>query len=131
MPSSHNRGRQTGLSDGIVITPLHNPPDSGGIKYNPPNGGPADTDITRKIADRANALLRENNRGVRRLSYNKARTTNNVREHDFITPYVNDLKNILDMDRIKSSGLRLGADALGGAGLAYWQPIAENLRAGH
>ena len=122
---SHNRGRQTGLSDGIVITPSHNPPDSGGIKYNPPNGGPADTDITRKIADRANALLRENNRGVRRLSYNKARTTNNVREHDFITPYVNDLKNILDMDRIKSSGLRLGADALGGAGLAYWQPIAE------
>ncbi len=122
---SYNRGRHAGLSDGIVITPSHNPPDSGGIKYNPPNGGPADTGITQQIADRANALLQENNRDVRRLCFDRARKAGNVHEHDFITPYVKDLDNILDMDRIKSSGLRLGADALGGAGLAYWQPIAD------
>lgn len=122
---TYNKGRQNGLADGIVITPSHNPPDSGGIKYNPPNGGPADTNITQQIADLANALMKNNNRDVRRISYSKALQAANVHEHDFITPYVNDLANILDMDLIKSSGLKLGADALGGAGLAYWQPIAE------
>ena len=122
---TYNKGRQSGLADGIVITPSHNPPDSGGIKYNPPNGGPADTNITQQIADMANALLLNNNREVHRLTYKQARQAANVHEHDFITPYVHDLKNILNMDLIKASGLKLGADALGGAGLGYWQPIAE------
>ena len=122
---TYNKGRQSGFADGIVITPSHNPPDSGGIKYNPPNGGPADTNITQQVADMANSFLKNGNREVRRLSYKQARQAPNVHEHDFITPYVNDLKNILDMDLIKASGLKLGADALGGAGLGYWQPIAE------
>ena len=121
----YNRNRQSGFADGIVITPSHNPPDNGGIKYNPPNGGPADTNVTQWIADQANNLLANANRSVRRLSYAKALTASNVHEYDFIGPYVEDLKNIIDMDCIKSAALRLGADALGGAGLAYWQPIAD------
>lgn len=120
-----NRGRLQGLADGIVITPSHNPPDNGGIKYNPPNGGPADTDVTKWIADKANELLKNANREVKRLPYAAALRSEFVREYDFITPYVNDLKNIIDMEAIKSSGIKLGADALGGAGLGYWQPIAE------
>ena len=122
---SYNKERSHGLADGIVITPSHNPPDNGGIKYNPPNGGPADTDITAWIADKANALLKNANREIKRLPYSAARRSDFVREYDFITPYVNDLKNIIDMDVIKSAGLKLGADALGGAGLGYWLPIAE------
>jgi len=122
---SHNKNRRQGLADGIVITPSHNPPDNGGIKYNPPNGGPADTDITKWVADRANELLKSGNKDVKRLPYEKAMKANNVREFDFISPYVNDLNNIIDMDVIKSAGLKLGADALGGAGLGYWMPIAE------
>ncbi|MBP2626947.1 MAG: phosphoglucomutase, alpha-D-glucose phosphate-specific [Firmicutes bacterium] len=122
---SYNKGRQQGLADGIVITPSHNPPDNGGIKYNPPNGGPADTDITKWIAGIANELLKNGNKAVKRLPYEKAIKANNVREFDFILPYVNDLNNIIDMDAIKSAGLKLGADALGGAGLGYWLPIAE------
>ena len=122
---TYNKDRRTGLSDGIVITPSHNPPDNGGIKYNPPNGGPADTNVTQWIADKANTFLKNNNRDIPRLPYEKARRSANVHEYDFITPYVNDLRNIIDMDIIKSSGLKLGADALGGAGLGYWQPIAE------
>ncbi len=125
---TYNKGRRDSLADGIVITPSHNPPDSGGIKYNPPNGGPADTNITQQIADMANNFLLNNNRDIRRLTYKQARQAPNVHEHDFISPYVNDLKNILDMDQIKSAGLKLGADALGGAGLGYWQPIAETYR---
>jgi phosphoglucomutase len=121
----YNRSRQSGFADGIVITPSHNPPDNGGIKYNPPNGGPADTNVTQWIADTANALLGKDNRSVRRQTYAKARKAPNVHEYDFIGPYVEDLNNIIDLDCIKSSGLRLGADALGGAGLAYWQPIAD------
>ena len=121
----YNRSRQSGFADGIVITPSHNPPDNGGIKYNPPNGGPADTNVTQWIADTANALMGKDNRSVRRQPYAKARKAPNVHEYDFIGPYVEDLNNIIDMDCIKSSGLRLGADALGGAGLAYWQPIAD------
>ena len=122
---TYNKGRTQGLADGIVITPSHNPPDNGGIKYNPPNGGPADTDVTKWIADKANSLLKNSNKEIRRMNYTSARKSDVVREYDFITPYVDDLKNIIDMDVIKESGLKLGADALGGAGLGYWLPIAE------
>ena len=122
---TYNRNRQTGLADGIVITPSHNPPDNGGIKYNPPNAGPADTNITQWIADAANALLISGNRKVQRMRVEKARQAPNIHEYDYIGPYVRDLENIIDMDIIRSAGLRLGADALGGAGLAYWRPIAE------
>lgn len=122
---NYNRSRKAGLADGIVITPSHNPPDNGGIKYNPPNGGPADTDITKWVADRANELLQGGNTGVKRLPYEKAIKAENVHEFDFVTPYVNDLENIIDMDAIKGAGLKIGADALGGAGLGYWLPIAE------
>ena len=122
---TYNQNRQTGLADGIVITPSHNPPDNGGIKYNPPNAGPADTNITQWIADVANALLSNGNCKVRRMTYEKARQAPTIHEYDYIGPYVRDLENIIDMDIIRSSGLRLGADALGGAGLAYWRPIAE------
>ncbi|WP_425058741.1 Phosphoglucomutase [Sporomusa carbonis] len=120
-----NKGKTRGLADGIVITPSHNPPDNGGIKYNPPHGGPADTNITKWIADKANALLKNGNKEVKRMHYEKALKTDNVREYDFIMPYVNDLRHIIDMKVIKSAGLKLGADALGGAGLGYWTPIAE------
>ena len=119
----HNRGRKTGLADGIVITPSHNPPADGGFKYNATNGGPADTDVTKWVQDRANELLRGNNAGVKRMAYAtalKAATTHAV---DFILPYVEDLKNVVDMDAIRSAGLKLGVDPLGGASLPYWEPI--------
>ena len=116
-----NRGREADRADGIVITPSHNPPDNGGIKYNPPNGGPADTDITGWVAARANGYLQEGNRGVKR----QAGPASCVRPFDFITPYVEDLAQVIDLEAIRRSGLRLGADALGGAGLGYWGPIAE------
>jgi phosphoglucomutase len=122
---SYNRGRKTGLADGVVITPSHNPPDNGGIKYNPPSGGPADTNITKWIADKANEFLKNGNKEVSRTTYAKALQAENVREHDFITPYVDDLQNIIDMEAIKAAGLKLGADALGGAGLGYWPQIAQ------
>jgi len=122
---NYNKGRKSGLADGIVITPSHNPPDNGGIKYNPPNGGPADTDITQWVADFANELLKNGNQAVKRLTYEKALKVAHIQEFDFVTPYVNDLENIIDMQAIKNAGLRLGADALGGAGLGYWMPIAE------
>lgn len=122
---TYNRGRKDGLADGIVITPSHNPPDNGGIKYNPPNGGPADTDITGWIADTANALLKNGNAKVKKTAYEKALKAPTVHEYDFIGPYVEDLRNIIDMDMIKSAGLKLGADALGGAGFAYWAAIGE------
>ncbi|HWR38907.1 MAG TPA: phosphoglucomutase (alpha-D-glucose-1,6-bisphosphate-dependent) [Patescibacteria group bacterium] len=121
---AYNKGRSAGLADGIVITPSHNPPDNGGIKYNPPNGGPADTDVTKWVADKANEFLKNANRDVRRLPYARALQADNVREYDYITPYVKDLATIIDMDAIKNAGLKLGADALGGAGLGYWPAIA-------
>jgi len=120
-----NHGRTSDLADGIVITPSHNPPDNGGIKYNPPNGGPADTDVTDWVAAEANALLRQGNRDVKRFTLAKALRTACIHPFDFITPYVEDLAQVIDLEAIRASGLRLGADALGGAGLGYWAPIAE------
>ena len=122
---TYNKGKNNGLADGIVITPSHNPPDNGGIKYNPPNGGPADTVVTKQIAGMANGFLKNSNKDVKRLSYEKALKSTNIREYDFITAYVNDLQNVIDMEAIKTAGLSLGADALGGAGLGYWRPIAQ------
>jgi len=121
----YNRGRQDHLADGIVITPSHNPPEDGGFKYNPPNGGPADTDVTSWIENRANELLKTNNDGVKRMLPSAALNAPTTREHDFLLPYVNDLKNVIDMEAIRSAGLRLGVDPLGGASQPYWQPINE------
>ncbi len=123
---SYNRGRNTGLADGIVITPSHNPPDNGGFKYNPPNGGPADNDVTRWIEARANALLERSLRGVKRISFERARRAPTTHRHDFLHAYVNDLGSVLDMDAIRSANIKMGVDPLGGAGVHYWGPIAEH-----
>ena len=119
----YNRGRKEHLADGIVITPSHNPPEDGGFKYNPPNGGPADTDVTRWVEDRANELLRGGNAGVKRIPYAKAIRSATTHQEDFILPYVRDLKNVVDMDAIRDAHLKLGVDPLGGASLPYWEPI--------
>ncbi len=124
----HNRGRERGLADGIVITPSHNPPQDGGFKYNPTHGGPADTAVTGAIEQRANALLQENLAGVRRMGLAQARRATTTREHDFVSTYVADIANVIDFDVIRASGIRLGVDPLGGAGLAYWQRIAQDYR---
>jgi phosphoglucomutase len=121
----HNRQRVDGLADGIVVTPSHNPPSDGGFKYNPPNGGPAETDVTSWIQQRANALLENRLDGVKRISYRSARRSSLVQEHDFLGRYVDDLKNIIDFDVIRSAGVRMAVDPLGGAGVHYWQPIAQ------
>ncbi|HEY6084752.1 MAG TPA: phosphoglucomutase (alpha-D-glucose-1,6-bisphosphate-dependent), partial [Nitrospira sp.] len=121
----YNRGRRDHLADGIVITPSHNPPEDGGFKYNPPNGGPADTDVTKWVQDRANALLRENNSGVKRMPLEKATKTSTTRQEDFVIPYVQDLRNVIDMEAIRSAGLALGVDPLGGAAVHYWEPIND------
>jgi phosphoglucomutase len=118
-----NRGRKTGLADGIIITPSHNPPADGGFKYNPPNGGPADTDVTKWVQDRANELLRGGNAGVKRISFESAVKAATTHAKDFILPYVEDLKNVVDMDAIRAAGLKLGVDPLGGASLPLWEPI--------
>jgi phosphoglucomutase len=118
-----NRTRQVPWADGIVITPSHNPPEDGGFKYNPPNGGPADTEVTRWVQDRANNLLRAGNREVKRVPYKKAIKTPSTREEDLVLPYVQDLKNVVDMDAIRDAGIRLAVDPLGGAALRYWEPI--------
>lgn len=122
---TYNRGRTSGLADGIVITPSHNPPEDGGIKYNPPQGGPADTQITKWIEDRANALLTADLQGVNRLPIEQARRASTTHQHNYIETYVTDLANVVDMSVIKAAKLRLGVDPLGGSGVAYWQPIAE------
>ncbi|MFE8603796.1 phosphoglucomutase (alpha-D-glucose-1,6-bisphosphate-dependent) [Archangium violaceum] len=121
---TYNRGRGQGLADGIVITPSHNPPEDGGIKYNPPNGGPADTNITGLVEKRANELLAAGNRGVQRIPYERARTSSTVKTYDFITPYVEDLGNVVDLEVVRGAKLSIGADPLGGSNLAYWEPIA-------
>ena len=123
---TYNRGRASCLADGIVITPSHNPPEDGGIKYNPSSGGPADTQITKWIEDRANALLAANLQGVKRLPIEQARRASTTHQHDYIGAYVNDLNNVVDMNAIKSAKLKLGIDPLGGSGVAYWQPIVEH-----
>ena len=122
----HNKNRATGLADGIVITPSHNPPEDGGFKYNPPSGGPADTVATKWIEDEANRLIEKGLKDVRRMSFATALAASTTHCHDYISAYVNDLGNVLDMDAIRSSGLALGADALGGAGVQYWPRIAEH-----
>jgi phosphoglucomutase len=122
---AHNRGRTSGLADGIVITPSHNPPADGGFKYNPPNGGPADTDVTKWIQDRANELLRGGNRAVKRTPYESAAKAATTHPTDLVRPYVEDLRNAIDVDAIKAAKLKLGVDPLGGASLPYWQPIAD------
>jgi phosphoglucomutase len=119
----YNRGRKEHLADGIVITPSHNPPEDGGFKYNPPNGGPADTDVTRWVQDRANDLLGAKNAGVKRVPYEKAMRTASTHEEDFVLPYVRDLKNVVDIDAIRSAKLKIGVDPLGGASAPYWEPI--------
>lgn len=122
---SYNRGRSKGLADGIMVTPSHNPPADGGFKYNPPNGGPADTDVTKWVQDRANALLRESNTGVKRIPYDRASAAKTTHTYDFVMPYVKDLAGVIDMDAIRSSGVRIGVDPLGGASLPYWGPIRD------
>ncbi len=122
---TYNQGKTSGLSDGIIITPSHNPPTDGGFKYNPPSGGPADVDITQWIQNRANELLKVKLQGIKRIPYEKALKADNVHYFDFITPYVNDLENIIDVDIIRSSGIRMGADPLGSSNVGYWQPIIE------
>ena len=119
----YNRGRKDHLADGIVITPSHNPPEDGGFKYNPPNGGPADTDVTRWVESRANELLRARNAGVKRVAFSKAMQAACTHQEDLMLPYVRDLKNVVDMEAIRSAKLKLGVDPLGGAARPYWEPI--------
>lgn len=122
---TYNRGRTTGLADGIVITPSHNPPHDGGFKYNPPNGGPAEAVITCWIEAKANEFLENGLLGVKRLSFEKALRASTTHQHDYLNTYIADLANVLDLDAIRGAKLNLGVDPLGGAGVHYWQPIAE------
>ena len=124
----HNRGRHSGLADGIVITPSHNPPDNGGFKYNPPNGGPADTDITRWVENRANELIESGLEDVKRMPFAQARKAASTHEHDFLGSYVTDLAEVVDFDAIRGAGVHMGVDPLGGAGVHYWARIAEQYR---
>lgn len=122
---TYNHGRTTGLADGIVITPSHNPPNDGGFKYNPPNGGPADTGTTKWIQDRANAILKNGLKEVRRIIFEQAIKASTTHTYDFVTPYVHDLGNVVDMVAIAKAGLHIGVDPLGGASLQYWEPISS------
>ena len=125
---TYNRGRKTGLADGIVITPSHNPPADGGFKYNPPSGGPADSDVTKWIEGTANKLMEAGLADVKRVTYEKALRADTTHRHDYLNPYVDDLANVLDMDAVRDSDLHLAIDPLGGAGVHYWGPIAERYK---
>jgi len=122
---TYNRGRKTGLADGIVITPSHNPPHNGGFKYNPPNGGPADNDVTGWIEARANAFLESSLQGVKRISFEQAQRAPTTHRHDFLNAYISDLDKVIEMEAIRGANIRMGVDPLGGAGVHYWGPIAE------
>ena len=124
----YNRGRKTGLADGIVISPSHNPPDEGGFKYNPTNGGPADVDITGWIQNAANDLIAKQLTGIARIPYERARKSACVHSYDYITPYVADLVHVVDMEAIRSAGVKIGIDPLGGAAVQYWQPLIERYK---
>ena len=121
----YNRGRKEHLADGIVVTPSHNPPEDGGFKYNPTNGGPADTDVTMWVQNRANQLLQEGNSGVKRVPFSQALKAGTTHQEDYVLPYVGDLRNVIDMDVIRAAGLKLAVDPLGGAAVHYWGPICE------
>lgn len=124
----YNRGRSAALADGVVVTPSHNPPDNGGFKYNTPNGGPADTDVTSWIEEKANEFLANQLKDVKRIPYQAALRADTTHRHDYLSSYVADLGNIIDMDTIRGGGIRIGVDPLGGAGVHYWHRIAEQYR---
>jgi phosphoglucomutase len=121
----YNRDKTSGFADGIVITPSHNPPEDGGFKYNPPHGGPADTHVTELVQNRANDLLKAGNRDVKRMPYEKAIAADTTHEYDYIASYVNDLENVIDIDVIRSSGIMMGVDPMGGSSISFWSPIIE------
>jgi phosphoglucomutase len=125
---TYNKGRKRGFADGVVITPSHNPPEDGGFKYNPPEGGPADTEITRLIEERANEILARGLKNVHRLSFERALKAESIHEYDYVTPYVEDLKNVIDMEAVAKAGLRIGVDPLGGASVDFWDPIADRYK---
>ncbi|HSY85768.1 MAG TPA: phosphoglucomutase, partial [Verrucomicrobiae bacterium] len=119
---TYNKNRKSGLADGIVVTPSHNPPEDGGFKYNPPSGGPADTGVTKWIENAANALIEKKLEGLQRMPYDRARNSPRVHRHDYVGAYVPDLANVVDMAAIRASGVKIGIDPLGGASVHFWQP---------